>query len=132
MSFKKGKVKISKPKYFGVWPLRFSKKFKLNRLPTDCDILLYNGSQNTAKFRAGRISLPANTGNDNNNKIAVTKIAQTNKGNLCKLIPLALILSTVVMKLIAPNKEEIPAKCKLKIAKSTEAPECDWIPAKGG
>jgi hypothetical protein len=24
---------------------------------------------------------PASTGNDNNNKIAVTKIAQTNKGN---------------------------------------------------
>jgi hypothetical protein len=29
------------------------------------------------------------------------------------------------MKLIAPNKEEIPARCKLKIAKSTDPPECD-------
>jgi len=29
------------------------------------------------------------------------------------------------MKLIAPNNEETPAKCKLKIAKSTEPPECD-------
>ena len=37
-------------------------------------------SQHTARFRAGTI-LPAKTGNDNNNKIAVTKIAQTNKGN---------------------------------------------------
>jgi len=27
------------------------------------------------------------------------------------------------MKLIAPNKEEIPARCKLKIAKSTAPPE---------
>ena len=36
------------------------------------------------------------------------------------------------MKLIAPNKEDTPAKCKLKIAKSTDAPECDWIPANGG
>ena len=62
------------------------------------------------------------TGKDNNNKIAVTKIAHTNKGNLCKLIPLVLILSTVVMKLIAPNKEETPAKCKLNIARSTLAP----------
>ena len=44
-------------------------------------------------------------------------------GNLCKLIPFVLILSTVVIKLIAPNNEEIPAKCKLKIAKSTLAPE---------
>ena len=36
------------------------------------------------------------------------------------------------MKLIAPNNEETPARCKLKIAKSTDAPECDWIPASGG
>ena len=52
-------------------------------------------------------------------------IAQTNNGNLCKLIPFVLIFKTVVMKLMAPNKEETPAKCKLKIAKSTEAPE--WL-----
>ena len=45
--------------------------------------------------------------------------------NLCKLIPFVLIFKTVVMKLMAPNKEEIPDKCKLKIAKSTEAPE--WL-----
>lgn len=36
------------------------------------------------------------------------------------------------MKLIAPNNEETPAKCKLKIAKSTEPPEWDWTPANGG
>lgn len=36
------------------------------------------------------------------------------------------------MKFIAPKIEEIPDKCRLKIAKSTLAPECDWIPAKGG
>jgi hypothetical protein len=30
----------------------------------------------------------------------------------------------VEIKLIEPNKEEIPDKCKLKIAKSTEGPEC--------
>ena len=28
----------------------------------------------------------------------------------------------VTIKFIAPSKEEIPAKCKLKIAKSTEGP----------
>ena len=27
------------------------------------------------------------------------------------------------VELIAPNKEETPAKCKLKIARSTDAPE---------
>ena len=31
------------------------------------------------------------------------------------------ILKIVVIKLIAPNKDDIPAKCKLKIAKSTAA-----------
>jgi hypothetical protein len=29
------------------------------------------------------------------------------------------------MKLIAPNNDDIPARCKLKIAKSTDPPECD-------
>jgi hypothetical protein len=37
----------------------------------------------------------------------------------------------VVMKLIAPNNDENPDKCKLKIAKSTAGPLCDWIPANG-
>ena len=36
------------------------------------------------------------------------------------------------MKLIAPNKEDTPAKCKEKIDKSTAGPECDWILANGG
>jgi len=68
---------------------------------------------------------PAKTGKANNNNIAVTNIAQTNNGNLCKLIPLVRIFNTVVMKFIAPNKEDIPARCKLNIARSTEPPECD-------
>ena len=36
------------------------------------------------------------------------------------------------MKLIAPAIEDIPAKCKLNIAKSTEAPECAITPDSGG
>jgi hypothetical protein len=59
-------------------------------------------------------------------------MAQTNKGISYKLILLARILKTVVIKLIAPNNEETPAKCKLKIAKSTDPPECAIIPDKGG
>jgi len=38
----------------------------------------------------------------------------------------------VVIKFIAPKREEIPAKCKLKIAKSTAPPECATILLKGG
>ena len=36
------------------------------------------------------------------------------------------------MKFIAPNKEDTPAKCNEKIARSTEGPECDWMLANGG
>jgi hypothetical protein len=66
---------------------------------------------------------PANTGNDNNNKKAVIKIAHANNGILCNVMPGALILKIVVIKLIAPSNDDTPAKCKLKIAKSTEPPE---------
>lgn len=51
---------------------------------------------------------------------------------MCKVIPGALILKIVVIKFVAPNKEEIPAKCKLKIAKSTEPPEWYSILDNGG
>ena len=73
-----------------------------------------------------------NTGNDNNNKKAVIKIAHTNNGNLCIVIPLVLIFNVVTMKLIAPNNDEIDVICNAKIAKSTLGPECDWIDDKGG
>ena len=53
---------------------------------------------------------PANTGKANNNKYVVTKIDQTNKGNLSMVIPGARILKIVVIKFIAPKIEEIPAK----------------------
>jgi hypothetical protein len=33
------------------------------------------------------------------------------------------MLITVVIKFIAPKRDDAPAKCKLKIAKSTEPPE---------
>ena len=42
------------------------------------------------------------------------------------------ILNVVVIKLIAPKIDAAPDKCKLKIAKSTEGPECAWILLNGG
>jgi len=75
---------------------------------------------------------PANTGSDNNNKTAVIKTDHTNKGNWCIFIPGVLIFMIVVIKLIAPRIEEIPAKCKLKIARSTAADECTSIELNGG
>ena len=42
------------------------------------------------------------------------------------------MLIIVVIKLTAPKIDEAPARCKLKIAKSTEGPECAATLAKGG
>jgi len=58
--------------------------------------------------------------------------AQTNKGNLCILIPGALIFKIVVIKLLDPNIDDTPAKCKLNIAKSTEPPEWNSMLDNGG
>ena len=65
---------------------------------------------------------PANTGRDKSNKIAVITTDQTNKGIRSKVIPFERILITVVIKFTAPKIEEIPAKCREKMAKSTEPP----------
>ncbi len=58
--------------------------------------------------------------------------AQTNKGNLWNDKLLTRILKIVQIKLIAPNIEEAPDKCKLKIAKSIEPPEWKSIDDNGG
>jgi len=65
---------------------------------------------------------PARTGRANSNNTAVTKIAQPNNGTLCNTCPGIRMFITVVMKFIAPNKEEIPAKCNEKMARSTDPP----------
>jgi len=65
---------------------------------------------------------PARTGNESKSRRAVIPTAHTNKGVWSRVIPGARILIIVEIKLIAPKMDEIPAKCKEKIAKSTEAP----------
>jgi hypothetical protein len=59
---------------------------------------------------------PANTGKDNNNKIAVIKTAQANKGIRSKNIPNVRIFPSVLIKFTAPKIEETPARCSEKIA----------------
>ena len=75
---------------------------------------------------------PAKTGRDNKSRKAVIKTAQTNKGVLWAVIPGQRIFNIVTIKFIAPKIEEIPARCRLKIAKSTAPPEWAKIPDKGG
>lgn len=65
---------------------------------------------------------PANTGRDNNSKIAVTNTDHANKGIRSKSIPNTRKLPNVLIKFTAPRIELTPAKCNEKIAKSTEPP----------
>jgi len=65
---------------------------------------------------------PARTGKESKSKMAVRKTDHTNNGVRSHVIPTVRILIIVVMKLIAPRIEETPAKCSLKIVRSTEAP----------
>lgn len=75
---------------------------------------------------------PANTGNESNKRTAVINTAQANKGILSSPIPKDRKFPKVLIKFTAPNNEEIPARCKEKIAKSTEAPAWAKLADKGG
>jgi hypothetical protein len=66
---------------------------------------------------------PANTGRERRRRTAVINTAHAKSGRRCRVIPGARMLKIVVIKLTAPKIEEIPAMCKLNIAKSTEPPE---------
>jgi len=65
---------------------------------------------------------PAKTGSDNKSRKAVKNTDQANKGISSKHNPTPRIFEMVTIKLIAPRIEETPARCKDKIAKSTEEP----------
>jgi len=65
---------------------------------------------------------PARTGKDKSSKIAVKNTDHTNRGVRSHVIPTVRILIIVVIKLIAPKIDETPARCRLKIDKSTELP----------
>jgi hypothetical protein len=75
---------------------------------------------------------PANTGSDNNRRSVVIMVAHKNRGICSRFILFGRIFFTVVMKLIDPRIDEIPAKCREKIARSTLGPACDMLAASGG
>jgi hypothetical protein len=74
----------------------------------------------------------ASTGRERSSKKAVIRILQANSGMMCKFSPKERMLKTVTIKLIAPRIEDIPARCRLKIPKSTAGPECASMPLRGG
>jgi len=75
---------------------------------------------------------PAKTGRDSSRRMAVKKTDQTNNGVRSQVIPGERILIIVVIKLIAPKIDDTPARCKLKIERSTEPPAWEILDAKGG
>lgn len=76
------------------------------------------------RFRSvSNIVIPAaRTGRDRRRRTAVIRTAHTNNGVWYWVIAGGFMLMMVVIKLIAPRIDEIPAKCKEKIVRSTEAP----------
>jgi hypothetical protein len=75
---------------------------------------------------------PARTGKERRRRMAVKKTDQTNRGIWSHFIFGDRMLIIVVIKLIAPKIEEAPAKCREKIERSTEAPECEMFEERGG
>ena len=76
------------------------------------------------KLRSVRsIVIPAaRTGRDRSRRTAVIKTDQTNRGVWNWVMAAGFILRIVVIKLMAPRMEEIPAKWSEKMVRSTDAP----------
>ena len=74
----------------------------------------------------------ARTGSERSKSTAVINTAQTNRGVWYCEIAGGFILMMVVMKLMAPRIDEIPAKWREKIVKSTDAPAWARFPDRGG
>ena len=115
--------------YTSGWPKNQNRCwYKIGSPPPD-------GSKNAVlKLRSVNniVIAPAKTGTARSSKTAVTKIDQTNKGSLYIFWPGFRIFKIVEIKFTAPRMDDAPDKCKLKIAKSTAAPEWLWIELKGG
>lgn len=86
------------------------------------------------KLRSVRsiVMAPASTGRDSSRSTAVINTAQTNSGIRCIVTPIGRMFTIVVIKLIAPKIELAPARCRLKIARSTDGPPCANTLASGG
>jgi len=86
------------------------------------------------KFRSNKsiVIPPARTGNLKINKKAVTQTLIKNNGIHIQEIALDLRLLIVHKKLMEPAIDLTPAKCRLKITRSTLQFECPVILLRGG
>lgn len=93
------------------------------------------GSKNDVfRFRSVNsiVIAPASTGRDRRSRITVKNTAHVNSGIRSSRSPFVRILSTVQMKFTAPRIDEAPARCREKIAMSTDGPACAMFLARGG
>ena len=100
-------------KFYQMWLLykRWRIKSRCNYFDSIfwCNVVLKLRSNNNI------VTPPANTGNDNNNKIVVNKIDHANKVIFSILNITGRVFKIVVIKLIEPKINEIPLKCYEKI-----------------
>lgn len=78
------------------------------------------------------VMAPARTGRDRRSRITVITAAQTKRGIRSRRRPFQRMLIIVVIKLIAPRIDDAPAKCREKMARSTDGPEWARFLASGG
>jgi hypothetical protein len=113
--------------------------FRVTKEPKE--VLIQNGIPTTRRIKekvlkclsvSNMVIAAANTGNARSKRKTVTKMLHTKSGKEAMVSPGVRIFTIVTMMLIAPNKEESPAKWRLKIAKSTAPPECTSMPERGG
>lgn len=78
------------------------------------------------------VMAPASTGRVSTSRIVVIITAHTNRGIRSSRIPFDRMLIIVVIKLIDPRIDEAPARCREKIARSTDGPEWARFLARGG
>lgn len=78
------------------------------------------------------VRAPAKTGSARIRRTTVIKTDQINKGIFSVGIPSSRLFAIVVVKLIAPIKEETPARWRDRIVRSTAGPAWATFPDKGG
>ena len=74
----------------------------------------------------------ASAGRATTSNTEVIKTLHTNRGMRNRPIPAGRIFIIVTIMLMAPMIDEAPARCILSIARSTEAPACDFMLLSGG
>lgn len=72
------------------------------------------------------------TGRERSRRTAVIRMDQTKRGVWYWVMAGGFTLTIVVTKFMVPRIEQIPARWSEKIVKSTEAPVCARLPARGG